>query len=50
LLQKIHYEVTGPGTACGTIGAHTDGTLTGTVRIKGFTSAAHTTQVGIWSE
>jgi hypothetical protein len=38
---------TGVSTTCGTVGAHTGGGFTGVVNVKGFTTSAHTTQVGI---
>jgi hypothetical protein len=37
----------GESTTCGTVGAHPDAEYTGVVNEKGFTSSAHTTQVGI---
>jgi hypothetical protein len=39
----------GPGepTTCGTVGAHTGAEYTGVVNEKGYTTSAHTTQVGI---
>lgn len=49
-LKEIKYTVTGPGSICGTIGAHADATYTGAFTIKGFSNAAETTQVGIWIE
>jgi hypothetical protein len=38
---------TGVSTTCGTVGAHTGAGYTGVVNEKGFTTSAHTTQVGI---
>jgi hypothetical protein len=45
---KLAYTVAGPGTICGTVGAHTDGVYSGTILEKGFKNAAHTEQVGVW--
>jgi hypothetical protein len=48
-VEGISYTVDGPGTACGTAGAHNDGTYTGTVTVKGWENAAHTVQAGVWA-
>jgi hypothetical protein len=44
-LEKINY--TSSGGICGSAGAHSDGTLTGSITLKGFSGAK---QVGIWGE
>jgi hypothetical protein len=49
-LEGVAYTVDGPGTICGSVGAHTDGKLTGSVTFKGFENAAHTEQKGLWVE
>jgi hypothetical protein len=46
----LTYVVYGPGTICGTLGKHTDGSVTGTITVKGYSNVAHTIQVGVWVE
>ena len=48
-VEGIEIEPEGTGTICGATGVKTDKTsYTGTVTLKGFSNAGHTTQVGIW--
>jgi hypothetical protein len=44
---SVPPKTTGESTTCGTVGAHTGAGYTGVVNVKGFTTSAHTTQVGI---
>jgi hypothetical protein len=48
--SKIKYTVTypgAPGTRCGMVGAHSDGTYTGSFSLKGYSNAAHSSQVNL---
>jgi hypothetical protein len=49
-LTGLKYVVSGPGTECGTLGAHSDGEFTGSAVIKGFKFPTPAEQVGIWAE
>jgi hypothetical protein len=48
ITSKLTYVVHGPGTICGTAGHYTDGSATGSMKLKGYSDASHTVQVGIW--
>jgi hypothetical protein len=48
LSSSIAYTVTypgGTGTKCGTVGAHSDGSYTGSLTVRAYEDAAHTKQV-----
>jgi hypothetical protein len=46
-VDSTNGKVAGESTTCGTVGAHTGAEYTGVVNEKGYTTSAHTTQVGI---